>query len=167
MKILQITDMRYPRTINGVSVYINSLVKELKKTKTFTIIFAQRTGIKTSKKVEFIDITGLVEQYVEGTDSGLIHIFCPHTTAGLTINENADPDVVRDIIAGLERMVPERGGYRHAEGNSPAHIKASLMGFHLFVPVRDGRLVLGTWQGIYFCEFDGPRSRRVVVTSAA
>jgi len=87
----------------------------------------------------------------------------PHTTAGLTINENADPDVARDILTGLARLVPVTGHYRHAEGNSDAHIKASLMGFSLRVPVIDGRLALGTWQGLYFCEFDGPRHRHVLV----
>ena len=87
----------------------------------------------------------------------------PHTTAGLTINENADPDITRDIHAGLTRLVPVKGGYRHAEGNSDAHIKASLMGFSQMVPVIDGRLALGTWQALYFCEFYGPRSRQVLV----
>jgi len=87
----------------------------------------------------------------------------PHTTAGLTINENADPDVARDILAGLARLVPATGDYRHAEGNSDAHLKASLVGSSVTVPVVDGRLALGTWQGIYFCEFDGPRRRHVLV----
>lgn len=120
-------------------------------------------SVKTSRKIEFIDITGLIEQQISGSENGLVHVFCPHTTAGLTINENADPDVVRDIIAGLERIVPDHGAYRHGEGNSPAHIKASLMGFHQMVSINNGRLVLGTWQGIYFCEFDGPRTRRVFI----
>ncbi len=87
----------------------------------------------------------------------------PHTTAGLTINENADPEVARDILAGLARLVPVTGDYRHVEGNSDAHIKASLMGFSLIVPIIDGRLALGTWQALYFCEFDGPRHRHVLV----
>ena len=87
-----------------------------------------------------------------------------HTTAGITVNENADPDVVADLVAALERMVPYSAAYRHGEGNSPAHVKASLMGCSLQVPVREGRLALGTWQGIYLCEFDGPRTRRVLLT---
>ncbi|OPZ44174.1 MAG: hypothetical protein BWY93_00729 [Euryarchaeota archaeon ADurb.BinA087] len=87
----------------------------------------------------------------------------PHTTAGLTINENADPDVARDILTGLARLVPVTGNHRHAEGNSDAHIKASLMGFSLRVPVIEGRLALGTWRGISFCEFDGARHRQVLV----
>ncbi len=87
----------------------------------------------------------------------------PHTTAGLTINENADPDVTIDLLNSLERLVPVNGNYRHAEGNSDAHLKASLMGFSLMVPIIDGRLALGTWQGIYFCEFDGPRQRKLLI----
>jgi len=94
---------------------------------------------------------------------GVCHVFVPHTTAGVTINENADPDVTADIISALDRTIPWRNNYRHAEGNSAAHIKASLMGSSALIPVRDGRLVLGTWQCIYFCEFDGPRTRKVVV----
>ena len=90
-------------------------------------------------------------------------VFVGHTTAGLTINENADPSVVSDLLATLERLVPEQGKYRHSEGNSDAHCKASLMGSSVNVAVQGGRLVLGTWQGIYFCEFDGPRSRKFQV----
>ena len=90
----------------------------------------------------------------------------PHTTAGLTINENADPDVTRDMLVGLTRLVPVKGDYRHVEGNSDAHIKASLMGFSLMLPVIEGHLALGTWQALYFCEFDGPRNRHILVNIA-
>ncbi len=92
---------------------------------------------------------------------GVVHLFVPHTTAGVTINENADPDVVRDMKQILESVVPWRGNYAHAEGNSAAHVKASMMGFSTQVFVRNGRLAFGTWQSIYFCEFDGPRTRKV------
>ena len=93
-------------------------------------------------------------------------VFVPHTTAGVTINENADPDVMADVGNALERMVPWRAGYRHSEGNSAAHVKAGLVGSSVLVPVDGGRLALGTWQAVYFCEFDGPRTRRVWVTKA-
>ncbi|MBP1928932.1 secondary thiamine-phosphate synthase enzyme [Methanolinea mesophila] len=121
--------------------------------------------VKTSSRTQFIDITGLVSDELakSAVKNGACHVYMTHTTAGLTINENADPDVARDILAGLAHLVPEKGNYRHAEGNSDAHIKASLMGSSLMVPVIDGRLALGTWQGIYFCEFDGPRVRNVLV----
>lgn len=123
-------------------------------------------NIPTSRRVEFIDITGKVQRALSnaGIQSGLCHVFVPHTTAGVTINENADPDVVRDIVTTLERLVPERGDYRHGEGNSDAHIKASMMGFSQSIPVENGRLALGTWQGVYFCEFDGPRTRQMRIT---
>ena len=112
----------------------------------------------------FIDITGQVRRVVAAgaVQNGLCQIFVPHTTAGLTINENADPDVVTDMLAALKQMVPNLP-YRHDEGNSPAHVKSSLVGCSLTVPISEGRLCLGTWQGIYFCEFDGPRSRKVWV----
>lgn len=124
-------------------------------------------AVKTSKKNEFIDITDRIEPFVRDITDGIVHVFCPHTTAGLTINENADPDVVRDILKGLDKIVPEKGDYNHSEGNSPAHIKASLMGFHLSVFLKNGSMILGTWQGIYFCEFDGPRSRKVYITTSS
>jgi len=95
-----------------------------------------------------------------GVSDGIVTVFVPHTTAGATINENADPDVRRDILTRLDAMVPETGDYEHVEGNSPGHIKASLMGSSVSVILSGGRLVLGTWQGIYFCEFDGPRTRK-------
>lgn len=113
----------------------------------------------------FIAITAQVAEAVRASalKEGVCHIFVPHTTAGITINENADPDVVTDMLAGLDKMVPLLA-YRHAEGNSRAHIKASLLGAAVTVPVADGQLQLGTWQGIYLCEFDGPRRREVHVT---
>ncbi len=123
--------------------------------------------VSTGSRVEFQPITGLVQRIVdeEGIDSGLCHVFVTHTTAGLTINENADPDVVADIINTLDRLVPQTSRYRHSEGNSPAHIKASLMGSALSIPISGGRLELGTWQGIFLCEFDGPRTRQILVSA--
>ncbi len=122
--------------------------------------------VKTGRRVEFVDITGQVRDAVResGTAVGMAHVAVPHTTAAVTVNENADPDVVNDVIMHLERLVPQDGGYRHSEGNSDAHVKASIMGCSEMLPVEEGRLVLGTWQGVYFCEFDGPRTRRVRVT---
>lgn len=121
--------------------------------------------VETHARSEFIDITGLVDKIVEssGKKSGMCFVFTPHTTAGITINENADPDVKRDIIKTLDKTIPWDNGYNHSEGNSAAHIKASMMGFTVQVPIDNGRLLLGTWQSIYFCEFDGPRSRKVIV----
>ena len=122
--------------------------------------------VRTKGRSDFVDITADISSLVKEGDihSGLCHVFVTHTTAGVTINEDADPDVVTDIIAALDRMVPWNGPYRHAEGNSAAHIKASIMGSSVTIPVMDGKLVLGTWQGVYFCEFDGPRTRTVIVT---
>ncbi len=122
-------------------------------------------GVPTSQRAQMVDVTAQVasELNASGVRSGMCYVYVPHTTAGVTINENADPDVVTDILNGLERLVPLKGNYRHAEGNSDAHIKASLMGFTISVPVVDGRLALGTWQGIYFCEFDGPRRRKMLI----
>jgi secondary thiamine-phosphate synthase enzyme len=119
--------------------------------------------IRTSQRQQFVAITGQLQEFVrsQGWQDGLLHLHCPHTTAGLTVNENADPDVARDMLAGLARLVPERGDYRHAEGNSDAHIKASLMGPGLTLVVEQGKIRLGTWQGVYFCEFDGPRHREL------
>lgn len=112
-----------------------------------------------------VDITADVQTAARamGLKDGLVTVFCPHTTAALTINENADPDVVVDMVRTFDRLVPRDDGYAHAEGNSDAHIKASLIGFTVQVPWVNGQLRLGTWQGIYFCEFDGPRSRQVWV----
>ena len=124
-----------------------------------------RIEVRTGSRTELIDITKRIyEELVKtGVLNGTCFVYIQHTTAGLTINENADPDVARDILTGLARLVPVTGDYLHAEGNSDAHIKASLMGFNLTVPVIDGRLSLGTWQALYFCEFDGPRNRHVLV----
>jgi secondary thiamine-phosphate synthase enzyme len=124
-----------------------------------------RLNVRTSTRTHFVDITAEVQNAVRtaGPKSGTATVFVPHTTAGVTINENADPDVVADMQAGLERFVPWTAGYRHAEGNSAAHIKASLMGSSVRIPVENGRLQLGTWQAVYLCEFDGPRTREVCV----
>jgi len=121
----------------------------------------QTLTIQTRERTEFVDITARVQAaLVElGVKTGTVAVFVPHTTAGITINENADPDVVTDIKAGLEKIIPWNSHYRHGEGNSAAHIKSSLMGSSVRVLVENGRLQLGTWQAIYFCEFDGPRSR--------
>ena len=121
--------------------------------------------VKTSARFEMIDITGRVAAVVResGIKQGTCHVFVPHTTAAVTINENADPDVPRDILAALDRIVPLSGSYRHAEGNSAAHIKASLFGASVNVLIDDGALLLGTWQSLFLCEFDGPRTRNVLV----
>jgi secondary thiamine-phosphate synthase enzyme len=122
-------------------------------------------SIRTSSQVELIDITGIVEEVIRESraKSGLLTVFVPHTTAGITINENADPSVRKDIIKELNKVIPFDDNYRHTEGNSAAHIKASLVGFSQTIFFEDKRLLLGTWQGIYFCEFDGPRTRKVWV----
>ncbi len=123
--------------------------------------------IETRSKEELIDITDLIAKEVQvlGVKEGAVVIFVPHTTAGLTINENADPSVKRDILLALRHMVPDNLPYAHSEGNSPAHVKASLCGSSLLVIIKEGKLRLGTWQGITFCEFDGPRRRRIYVSS--
>ncbi|MFQ5637048.1 MAG: secondary thiamine-phosphate synthase enzyme YjbQ [bacterium] len=121
--------------------------------------------INTNQQFEFVKVTGQVQQFVNesGVREGVCQVYIPHTTAGVTINEGADPDVVRDMIMELNKIVPLEDGYRHAEGNSAAHIKASMMGSSVSVFIQNGRLALGTWQAIFFCEFDGPRTRRVLV----
>ena len=121
--------------------------------------------IKTSAKTDLIDITSSVEETVRksGVKDGICWVYVPHTTAAVTINENADPSVSKDILMELNKIVPFQDRYQHLEGNSPAHIKASLIGSSISVFVESGRLVVGTWQGIFFCEFDGPRSRKVLV----
>lgn len=121
--------------------------------------------IKTAKQQQFIDITNIVAEEVRSSNvrDGIAVIYVPHTTAGVTINENADPDVVRDMIFALDKAYPVYGEYLHSEGNSHAHIKASIMGSSCTVIIQDGKLLLGTWQGIYFCEFDGPRNREFYV----
>jgi secondary thiamine-phosphate synthase enzyme len=123
-------------------------------------------SVKTNQQVEFVKITSQVQKAADdsGVKEGLCHIYVPHTTAGVTINEGADPDVVRDMIMELNKIVPFEDNYRHGEGNSAAHIKTSMMGSSATVFVQNGKLLLGTWQAIFFCEFDGPRTRRVQVS---
>ena len=127
----------------------------------------QTFSVKTSARVEMLDITAEVAGAVreEKVREGMAVVFVPHTTAGVTINENADPDVVRDIVAETNKVIPFDDGYAHGEGNSAAHIKSCLFGPSLTLLVSDGRPVLGTWQAIYFCEFDGPRQRTVHVAA--
>ena len=122
-------------------------------------------SVKSTDKIQFIDITSRIRAIADQSTvtHGFCHIFVPHTTAAITINENADPDVTKDIINALNRLVPLNYGYSHSEGNSAAHIKAGLLGFSLSVFIQDKTLALGTWQGIYFAEFDGPRTRKVWV----
>ena len=123
-------------------------------------------GVKTQKRSHWVDITSEINTALRfsSVQNGIVTVSSVHTTAGLTINENADPDVGRDFFWKLNQLVPQENAYHHMEGNSDSHVKASLVGFSVQVPVRDGKLILGTWQSIYFCEFDGPRNRRVMVT---
>jgi secondary thiamine-phosphate synthase enzyme len=120
-------------------------------------------SVKTSSHTQFIDITSKVSEILQktGIKEGMCTVFTPHTTAGITINENADPDVPRDIIKEMEKVIPLNDGYAHIEGNSAAHIKSSLFGCSETVIIRNGTLMLGTWQSVFFCEFDGPRNRKV------
>lgn len=123
--------------------------------------------VKTGQHAEFVEITGLVQHAVEesGLKDGVCTVFVPHTTAGITINENADPDVVADMIYALDKTAPWKDArYRHGEGNTAAHVKSSMMGHSVQVLVREGKLQFGTWQGIFFCEFDGPRTRKMWVS---
>jgi secondary thiamine-phosphate synthase enzyme len=122
-------------------------------------------SVKTSSRVELLDITHLIQKVVaeSGVESGLCMVYVPHTTAAVTINENADPDVKTDIVKELNKIVPFNDHYSHLEGNAAAHVKSSLVGASETILVEEGSLVLGTWQGICFCEFDGPRSRKVLV----
>ncbi|MFP4476327.1 MAG: secondary thiamine-phosphate synthase enzyme YjbQ [Desulfatibacillaceae bacterium] len=122
-------------------------------------------NVKTQSKTELVDITRLISDAVSknGMTDGICMVYVPHTTAAVTINEGADPAVREDIINALDEIVPRDMGYKHAEGNSPAHVKATIVGASELVAVENGRLVLGTWQSIFFCEFDGPRSRKVHV----
>jgi secondary thiamine-phosphate synthase enzyme len=121
--------------------------------------------VPTRSRTEMINIDRLVQEAVEesGVKSGICHVFVPHTTAGVTINENADPNVVQDILMEVNKVIPFEDNYSHLEGNAAAHIKSSLVGCAQTIPVEGGRLVLGTWQSIFFCEFDGPRQRRIAV----
>jgi secondary thiamine-phosphate synthase enzyme len=125
--------------------------------------------VRSSRREELINVTGEVRAAVSrsGVSEGLCHLWVPHTTAAVCVNEAADPSVVRDILNHLRQAVPERGDYRHLEGNSDAHIKSVLVGAGETIPVQAGQLVLGTWQGVFFCEFDGPRTRRLHVKVTA
>lgn len=125
----------------------------------------KRLEVKTTARVQLVDITSSIKSFLKNDEvlSGVVIIYVPHTTCGVTINENADPTVKEDIIAVLEQLVPASAGYRHMEGNSDAHIKASIMGSSVTVFVESGALVLGTWQGVYLAEFDGPRKRSVLL----
>jgi conserved hypothetical protein TIGR00149 len=122
-------------------------------------------SIRTGGRTQFLDITSQVQRAVEesGVKEGICVVYVPHTTAAVTINENADPDVVSDILKEINKVIPFSDNYDHLEGNSAAHIKASLFGPSEHIIIESGRLLLGTWQGIYFCEFDGPRSRKVII----
>ena len=122
-------------------------------------------NIKTASRTEFKDITGEIHRIISaaGIEKGICCIYVPHTTAGIIINEGADPSVQRDIKKTLEKLIPFKGDYTHSEGNSPAHIKSVLTGASQFIIIDSGKLLLGTWQSVFFCEFDGPRNRRVVV----
>src|SRR5215217_8944515 len=128
----------------------------------------QQIRVRTERRTQLVDITGKVQAAVDGSDgASAALVFVPHTTAGVTINEHADPAVARDFEAALERMVGEEWGWQHVEAgeeNAPSHIRAALMGPQVLVPLRDGELALGTWQGIFFCELDGPRTRTVLVS---
>lgn len=129
-------------------------------------IVLETLSVNTRKRNEMVDITGKVESVVRksGVTDGDVLVYCPHTTAAITINENADPSVVHDILLTLEELVPHnRAGYRHGEGNSDSHVKSSMLGCSEQILISKGSLVLGTWQGIYFCEFDGPRNRKVII----
>lgn len=126
----------------------------------------KQISVSTKSHTELVDITAEIQRAVaeSGVENGLCHVYVPHTTAGLTINENADPSVRQDILMELNKLIPLQDNYQHREGNAAAHIKASIVGSSQTIQVLDGRLVLGTWQGIFFCEFDGPRSRRVLTS---
>ncbi len=125
--------------------------------------------VRTERRTQVVDVTEKVQSALDGAPGSAVLVFVPHTTAGVTINEHADPAVARDLERALERMVGEDWGWEHVEDpdgpNAPSHVRASLMGPQVLVPLRDGRLALGTWQGIFFCELDGPRERTIYVTT--
>jgi len=122
-------------------------------------------SVPTSRQTELLDLTSRVQEVLRRLEAreGICYVYVPHTTAGVTINEHADPSVAADLLMVLNKLISDREPYRHLEGNSPAHIKATLVGASVAVPVMAGRLALGTWQGIFFCEFDGPRQRKVQI----
>ena len=128
-------------------------------------MFSKELQLRSSRRTELIDITPQVEEAVRasGVQEGICLLYVPHTTAGITVNENADPSVKQDILEALERLVPPGAHYKHTEGNADSHKKATLVGSSVMIPVAGGRLAFGTWQGVFFCEFDGPRSRRVLI----
>lgn len=130
------------------------------------MVISKIISVRTAKRSHWVDITSEVRNVV--TSSGVSHGICIaaslHTTGGITINENADPDVERDFFYSLDRLIPRNNDYHHAEGNSDSHLKTSLVGLSVQIPVSDGRIVTGTWQSVYFCEFDGPRCRKVSIT---
>jgi secondary thiamine-phosphate synthase enzyme len=121
--------------------------------------------VKTARRTQLVDVTGLIERAVKasGVSSGVCYVYVPHTTAGVTINEHADPDVAADLEGVVDRLVPQDGPYRHSEGNSDSHAKATMAGSSQIIFVQNGKLALGTWQGVFLCEFDGPRERRMYV----
>ena len=121
-------------------------------------------SIKTVNRTQAINITSQIAHAVRGKEGSLVHVYTPHTTCGIIINEQADPDVIRDIMEALDRMAPADYPYKHAEGNSGAHIKSTLTGCSVSIPLSGGGMKLGTWQGVFFMEFDGPRERKVVLT---
>ena len=125
-----------------------------------------RFEVHTQRREQMLDVTAEIRQAVGRSEvkHGMVLIYCPHTTAAVTVNEAADPDVPADIIGGLATLVPRDGSWQHREGNSDAHLKATLVGASVAVPVVDGKLTLGTWQGVFLCEFDGPRTRSLVVS---
>jgi secondary thiamine-phosphate synthase enzyme len=122
-------------------------------------------SVKTDRRTQLVDVTSQVQEVVaaSGVTTGICYLYVPHTTAAVTINECADPDVARDVEGAFDRLIPANGPYRHSEGNSDSHMKAILVGANQMVHIEDGRLALGRWQGIFFCEFDGPRDRRLQV----
>lgn len=128
-----------------------------------------RFEIHTQRREQMVDITREIKDAVEasGVPRGRVLVYCPHTTAAVTVNEAADPDVPADILAGLAALVPAEGPWRHREGNSDAHLKATLVGASVDIPIIEGRLALGTWQGVFLCEFDGPRVRSLTVSVCA
>ncbi|MEO0216864.1 MAG: secondary thiamine-phosphate synthase enzyme YjbQ [candidate division WOR-3 bacterium] len=125
----------------------------------------EKIMISTEKRCQLVDITGEIQKIINKNKikDGVIHIFCPHTTAAITINENYDPSVQEDITNALEKLIPYRGNYSHTEGNADAHIKAAIIGSSRTLFIENGKLAFGTWQGIFFCEFDGPRTREIWV----